>query len=122
MLLQTSRKARWRLVALTVLSPVLYVASFGPACWISSYCNAGGTFVVTIYKPIVFMIFRSTTWTTVPVARRMHDLARYCMVEYVWLGRRDGWDLRCTPTSLTEVAYSWEPDPDNSAANAAPAP
>ena len=35
-----------------VLLPVLYVASIGPACWISSRANVGVGAVTAIYRPL----------------------------------------------------------------------
>jgi hypothetical protein len=45
------RWAKWTL-AVTVGLPVLYVASFGPACWISSRAEMGQTVVTWIYNPL----------------------------------------------------------------------
>lgn len=36
-----------------VLLPVLYVASFGPACWMTSYVGADGAVVNRIYRPLM---------------------------------------------------------------------
>ncbi len=40
------------IVALLIGLPVLYVASFGPACWISSRFNIGRKVLPTAYRPI----------------------------------------------------------------------
>ncbi len=45
------RWAKWTL-ATGVGVPVLYVASFGPACWITGRTNSGTSALETIYKPI----------------------------------------------------------------------
>ena len=37
------------------LLPLLYVASFGPACWITSWCDFGGGWILVIYRPIIFI-------------------------------------------------------------------
>jgi hypothetical protein len=42
----------WLAVALIGL-PVLYVASFGPACWVASHTNAGAAWLPVCYRPIV---------------------------------------------------------------------
>jgi hypothetical protein len=44
--------AFWAAVVLVAL-PVLYVLSFGPACWISSRLGHGGGLLPTIYRPLV---------------------------------------------------------------------
>jgi hypothetical protein len=46
------RWAKWTLAAV-VLLPVLYVASFGPACWIASRMNADAILLSAIYSPLV---------------------------------------------------------------------
>ena len=40
------------IVAVCVGVPVLYVASFGPACWIASRCGRGGGVVTSVYRPL----------------------------------------------------------------------
>ena len=40
--------------------PVLYVASFGPACWINRGTTVGGKAMWTVYYPILFAANRST--------------------------------------------------------------
>jgi hypothetical protein len=44
------RWAKWTLI-LAVGLPVLYLGSFGPACWISSHADAGARAVSWIYYP-----------------------------------------------------------------------
>jgi hypothetical protein len=46
------RWAKWTLAAIVGL-PVLYVLSFGPACWISSRTNSGTELLPSCYRPIV---------------------------------------------------------------------
>jgi len=48
------RWAKWTL-AVTILLPVLYVASFGPACWISSHVNAVAPIVNVAYLPMMWI-------------------------------------------------------------------
>lgn len=36
-----------------VVLPVLYVASFGPACWISSRAQPSGEIASIIYRPLI---------------------------------------------------------------------
>src|SRR5262245_41591386 len=48
------RKPLWPwIVALLIVVPVVYVASFGPACWISSQRNSGFVVVNVIYQPLM---------------------------------------------------------------------
>jgi hypothetical protein len=50
-----NRKPVWPwIVALLIGLPVLYVASFGPACWISSRINSGQRFVTIAYRPLTW--------------------------------------------------------------------
>ena len=46
------RWAKWRLVAVVGL-PALYVASFGPACWVSSHTNSTARVVSIVYEPLM---------------------------------------------------------------------
>jgi hypothetical protein len=43
--------------------PVLYAASFGPACWISLRNDAGGRLVGAVYYPIFWIAFEKG-WAT----------------------------------------------------------
>ena len=45
------RWAKWTLAALVGV-PVLYLASFGPACWLASWTNTGAGFLPMIYRPV----------------------------------------------------------------------
>lgn len=55
------RKPIWPKIVVTVfvLLPVLYAASIGPACWISSRINVGGRLIATIYYPLLWLSVRS---------------------------------------------------------------
>ena len=62
------RWAKWTLVAIVGL-PVLYVASFGPACWIVSRNNLNGNWLFIAYRPLVWIMengpesaFTSLVW------------------------------------------------------------
>ena len=52
------RWAKWTLAGVLWLT-VLYVASFGPACWISSRSGTGGSVVSSAYQPILCLAFHS---------------------------------------------------------------
>lgn len=47
------RWAKWTLAAVVAV-PVLYVLSFGPACWISSRANSGSSVVSAVYRPLTW--------------------------------------------------------------------
>jgi hypothetical protein len=49
-----SRRSRRFWIVTGVLLPVLYVASFGPACWITSRMNFGASLLPMFYRPIIF--------------------------------------------------------------------
>src|SRR5262249_17764059 len=51
-----NRRERWakRTLAAAIIGvPVLYVATFGPACWITSQLQYGNYAVSAFYKPLV---------------------------------------------------------------------
>jgi hypothetical protein len=75
-LLRSSRKFRW-LVAIAVSLPVLYVASFGPACWVTSRCSIDAGWIFVVYRPIIWVA------ETAPVL----DYFAW----YSFLGSADGW-------------------------------
>lgn len=48
-------------MAMGILLPVLYLASFGPAAWISSRLNFGARLVPIVYGPILRVTFPDVT-------------------------------------------------------------
>jgi uncharacterized membrane protein (UPF0127 family) len=50
-----NRRERWAkwMLATMLLLPVLYVTSFGPACWISSRLQPSGKIISTVYSPVI---------------------------------------------------------------------
>jgi len=49
------RKPLWLwIVALMMAPPVLYVASFGPACWITSRSSPSGDWLLVAYRPLMW--------------------------------------------------------------------
>jgi hypothetical protein len=48
--------AKWTL-AMVISLPILYVGSFGPACWLTSHHNSCSGFVSHIYWPFFEIIF-----------------------------------------------------------------
>jgi hypothetical protein len=53
------QKAVWPWIAIAVLLAVLYVASFGPACWIDERMEIGTGWVSMTYRPIIRRASRS---------------------------------------------------------------
>ena len=54
--MNNDRKALWPwIVAVLIGLPVLYVASFGPACWVTSWTRQGYEAVPVVYRPIVWI-------------------------------------------------------------------
>lgn len=51
------RWAKWMAVAIAC-SPVLYVLSFGPACWIVSRTDCGHAVVTEAYRPISSAVWK----------------------------------------------------------------
>src|SRR5579872_7160666 len=54
--------AFWVTVA-QIFVPLLFVASFGPVCWISSRAERGARFVSQIYRPLMTVSSHSDTAT-----------------------------------------------------------
>lgn len=79
-----NRKERWakRLMMTIIAVPVLYVASFGPACWLSSRVNMGASFVSAVYGPLV---------KKVPVP----SVIAILIDQYSRLGASSGWRWGC---------------------------
>jgi len=52
------RKPVWPwIVVLLIGLPVMYLASFGPACWVSLRTDAWGRLVGAVYYPVFWMAF-----------------------------------------------------------------
>ena len=48
-----SRRFRWSIIALAALFlPIVYVTSFGPACWINLRTGRGGLAIGAFYRPL----------------------------------------------------------------------
>ena len=69
--------AFWATVAVVVV--LLYVASFGPACWITSQLNRGARLIPVVYRPL--------TWAM--SVGSIHRISRW----YAKLGAPDDWEL-----------------------------
>jgi hypothetical protein len=69
--------AFWATVLLVV--PMLYVLSFGPACWITSRTEIGAGILPTLYRPMIW------AWDSYPQSLH-HQLLWYSRV-----GAKDWW-------------------------------
>ncbi len=51
-----NRRERWAMRTLTavVVLPLLYFASFGPACWLTSRTKSGASALPIIYRPLMW--------------------------------------------------------------------
>ena len=78
-----SRRFRWAFAVL-VLLPALYVASFGPVCWITSRTGIGAPIVGHVYGPIL-----ATPW---PAARKLvwDYSVLYAAPGWVWMRGHNG--------------------------------
>jgi hypothetical protein len=69
------KKSVWPwIVALLVGLSALYVASFGPACWISSRTDSGAKIVDRVYQPLMRLWWRGA----IPSERDL--LQRYALL------------------------------------------
>jgi hypothetical protein len=64
--IRRERWAKWMAVAVAVL-PVLYVASFGPACWAVGRGILSAEHAVIVFRPIVVATFKGPAWAAVPL-------------------------------------------------------
>ena len=78
-----NRRERWakRILTSVVAVPVIYVASIGPACWISSRLRTGKRFVSAAYRPLLRLLENSP--------QQSH--AFRCLHEYSEIGAAEGW-------------------------------
>src|SRR5262245_32900458 len=57
------KKPVWPWIAALLIGlPVLYLASFGPACWVSSRMNYGAGMIPVVYAPIVKCLSSRKMW------------------------------------------------------------
>ena len=63
------RKPVWpRIAALLIGLPLLYVASFGPACWISDRMQPEGNIVSLVYRPVLWLWINGPDWIQTGIA------------------------------------------------------
>jgi hypothetical protein len=87
------RWAKWTLAAVVGV-PVLYVAIFGPACWISSRTGIGSRAVSVVYQPMLRLCMRDT----------------YLAAAFWWyasIGTKDG--IYTARDAERSIHIQWEP-------------
>ena len=69
------RRPVWPWIAALLIGlPVLYVASFGPACWAADLAGSGDAYVTILYRPV----FRLMVSGPAPIATAIHRYANLC--------------------------------------------
>jgi hypothetical protein len=77
----------WPWIVATVIAvPVLYVASFGPACWASSRCSEPNGFGVAAVEFVYQPLLRATTGD--------NELIRDNLRSYTMFGAAPNWYVR----------------------------
>jgi hypothetical protein len=93
------RWAKWMALAAAIGIPALYVASFGPVCWISSHAldridHIGARTVSELYQPILFL-----AWSGPSIAQRP-------VIWYMRLWSSDRWQI-----GYVSGGVQWGPRP-----------
>src|SRR5207302_1010133 len=93
-----NRRERWAKCTLaTALGmPVLYVASFGPACWITSRANIRSSALSGFYYPITSAMWWTGNWAAGPI-----------LDEYSRMYAAPNWTWMRVDTSHGERYYIW---------------
>lgn len=112
------RWAKWALTVAIVGMPVLYVASFGPACWVTSRLDRGNHLVTLVYGSFVkhsprelrnWLDAYSNRWAAENWGWRTHQFTSH------WLPIRERdaltWDsiMRPYPWHMTELPVYTSP-------------
>ena len=86
------RKIRvWPWITAGILLPVLYIASFGPACWITSQLDPEESAIGTIYWPVL-----ETCW--------QGEQSWGWILWYAHLGAHSGWAMEY---SRSRDEFNW---------------
>ena|SRR5436190_4328290 len=119
-----NRRERWakQTLAAVVVVPVLYVASFGPACWIVSRTGIGIQAIPTIYVPLIKRMNGAGTVETnvshafAPPRNTLQFYPSDAISRYAKLFAADGWCWRLysetedqpdLAVSLTNGQWEW---------------
>jgi len=94
------RKPLWPwIVALLIGLPVLYVASFGPACWITSHADSGKSLIPVVYRPLLRLMCWKERQDLLPrpalseiwdKGSHLHRLRPDLLYWYTTVGAREG--------------------------------
>lgn len=95
-----NRRERWarRVLLVVVGLPALYLASLGPACWISSRANVGQRDVALLYSPMTWMFGNSKSPFT------------GFAILYAEAGAADDWHWRVMPRTGFGISWAWHHD------------
>jgi hypothetical protein len=110
------RKPVWPWIAALLIGlPVLYVASFGPACWVTSRLNFGARSISVIYRPIIRAAFGDPGTDEIP-----SETLNRAFQWYGDLGARPDWGWWCRvydgPTGeLLHAPWEWASAPNGGA-------
>jgi hypothetical protein len=97
-----NRHERWakRTLAVVVALPVLYVASFGPACWLTSQVYIGGEQIMWNRALIIYIPLARMIWEKPPEDSRFSHLLCWWMTLGVPKGQRAIIPLEAKATTL----------------------
>lgn len=91
------KKSGWVFWATVILLlVVLYVASFGPACWVTSWVGLDGRIVTVFYAPIIWHFLHDTMG------------AGQTIDSYSRLAARPDWRFIPEVQNLTVVGVEWK--------------
>src|SRR5262245_57632048 len=91
------RKPVWPWIAAVLIGlPVLYVVSFGPACWITSRLDRGSKLVPVAYRPILRITYPDP-WVL------RNNIAQVVVMSYSTLFAAPGWGW----TYSDETGHMW---------------
>lgn len=74
--------SRWFAGVVLMLLPALYVAAFGPACWVSSHSGSGVRVVEFVFQPLLRLSIEGP-----------EEIKEY-VYGYARLGAKEGWYVR----------------------------
>jgi hypothetical protein len=123
--MREERKPLWPwIVPLLIGLPVLYVLSFGPACWITSHADRGKSLLPVVYRPILKLMcwkYRNETSFRPPEHGFWGKLTNGSLLEgdplcrYAEVGAREGahWFYTVShenhvPAPITREEWEWK--------------
>lgn len=100
------RRSRWFWLCMAIVSPILYVASLGPACWIAGDNETSMAAVHYAYYPIL-RLARATRHEVQPGVFEIGRLDKWVESYSAW-GRNDG----AYPIQSRSAGMVWGVPPD----------